>query len=184
MQASEIQVYDDNRLESVGVRLLTPENTTLFEGSFSLMHCAVKGDTMYRGVYAMVLFPVSHPDRFISLRYTDGDDKEREIGIIDDLKGFPDAVQAMVQESMAKHYFECRISRIHSVENRFGLLFFDVETARGRLEFVMPWRGDRAEDYGPSGKVLLDSFDNRYVIPDLSELPPADRDLLASYIYW
>ncbi len=187
MQAPGVQVYDDARLGQVGVRLLTPENTNLFEGSFSLMHCAVQGDTLYRGVYAVVLFPVSQPDRFISLRYTDTNDrneKEREIGIIDDLKVFSQEAQDMVRKSMAKHYFERRIIRIHKIENRFGLLFFKVETTRGKLDFVMPWRGDRAEDYGSSGKVLLDAFDNRYIIPDLSELPEADRDLLASFIYW
>ena len=48
----------------------------------------------------------------------------------------------------------------------------------------MPWRYDRAEDYGTNGKVLLDAYDNRYIIPDLAQLPPADRRAFTSFIYW
>ena len=169
---------------SVGVRYLTPADTTVFEGTFSLMHCQVKGDNLYRGVFAVMLFPISHPDKFISLRHTDVKDKEQEIGIIADLSAFPQEAQQVVRSSLIKHYYERVIQRIFSVEYKFGLLFFDVATGLGRTQFVMPWRGDRAEDYGANGKVLLDAFDNRYIIPDVTQLPAADRRAFTSYIYW
>jgi hypothetical protein len=168
----------------IGVRYLTPETATIFEGTFSLMHCAVKGDTLYRGVFAVLMFPISNPERYISLRYTDDKDKEQEIGVIEDLAVFPKEAQQVVRNSLVKHYYERVIQRIFDVEYKFGLLFFDVETGLGRSQFVMPWRGDRAEDYGANGKVLLDSFDNRYIIPDLSALPAADRRAFTNYIYW
>lgn len=176
--------YDDTRLAGIGVRFLTPAETTIFEGTFSLMHVAVKGDTLYRGVFAVMMFPIRYPDRFVSLRYTDNRDREQEIGVIDDLAAFPEEVRALVRSSMQKHYHEQIISRIFEVENRYGLLFFEVETQLGRGRFVMPWRGDRAEDYGASGKVLLDAYDNRYIIPDLAALPEADRSALMAYVYW
>jgi hypothetical protein len=176
--------YDDARMVTIGVRLLMPSNAKVFEGTFSLMHVAVTGDTTYRGVFAVMMFPIRHPDRFISLRYTDERDREQEIGVIDDLSVFPEEAQALVRGSLVKHYYEQTISRIHSVENRFGLLFFDVETQLGRCSFVMPWRGDRAEEFGASGKVLLDAFDNRYIIRDVDALPAADRNALTSYVYW
>jgi ATP-binding cassette, subfamily B, bacterial len=178
------QLYDDARMVGVGVRLLTPDNTLIFEGTFSLMHCAVKDDTLYRGVFAVMMFPITHPDRYISLRYTDKKDKEQEIGIIADLTGFPEPARLLVQANLIKHYYEQIITRVYDVENKFGLLFFDVETQLGGKQFIMPWRGDRAEDYGANGKVLLDAFDNRYLIPDLSKLPPADRNAFTSFIYW
>ena len=185
MSGADSQTYDDGRLVAMGVRLLTPENTTIFEGTFSLLHCAVKGDTLYRGVFAVLMFPIRYPDRFISLRYTDAEDKEIEVGIIDDLAAFPEEVRRLVLDTLVKHYYEQTITRIYNVENRYGLLFFDVETAQlGRLQFVMPWRGDRAEDFGPNGKTLLDAFDNRYIISDLSALPTADRNAFTSFIYW
>jgi hypothetical protein len=176
--------YDDQRLSGIGIKVLTPENTTLFEGTFSLMHCAVKGDTLYRGVFAVLMFPIRYPNRFVSLRHTDAKDKEREIGLIEDLSVFPEEAQKLVKANLLKHYYEQIVSRVYRVDNKWGLLFFDVETQLGRRQFAMPWRGDRAEDFGPNGKVLLDAFDNRYIIPDVSLLPAADRRAFTSFIYW
>jgi hypothetical protein len=169
---------------SAAVRRLTPANTRIFEGTFSLLHCAVQDDTLYRGVFAVLMFPASHPSRFISLRYNDAEGKTHEIGLIADLSVFPANVQELVQASLEKHYYEHLISRVYSVECEYGILFFDVETQRGREQFVMPWRQDRAEDYGPTGKVLLDALDNRYIIKDVSALPRQDHRRFTNYIYW
>ncbi len=171
-------------LAATGVRRLTPENTTIFEGTFSLLHCAVKGDTTYRGVFAVRMFPIRHVDRFISMHHTDAADKEQEIGIIEDLSPFPEDQRRMVEASLASHYHEQVIRRIFSVTYEYGLLFFVVETQRGREQFVMPWRGDRAEEFGDRGKVLLDATDNRYIIPDVEALPAADRRRFSNYNYW
>ncbi|MDA0989166.1 MAG: hypothetical protein O3A51_00250 [Verrucomicrobia bacterium] len=142
---------------STGVRRLVPVETELFGGEGSSLHCSVKGEPVYRGVFAIRLFPVRHPAHYISLRYTDSDDKDREIGVIEDLAVF---------------------------RHEYGLLFFDVQTQSGRHVMTMPWRGDRAEEYGENGRVLLDALDNRYIIPDLAQLPAADRQHFTSFIYW
>ena len=172
------------RLAATGVRRLIPESTRIFEGTFSLLHCVVEGGVPYRGVFAVRLFPISYPEKFISLDYTDEEDKIQEIGVIEDLKEFPEPVQRLVRASMSKQYYEQVITRVHEVDYHYGLLFFDVETAQGRRQFVMPWRYDRADDYGANGKVLLDALDNRYIIPDLAALPAKDRLRFTSYIYW
>ncbi len=173
------QEYDETQ-----VRWLTPEVTHIFEGTYSLLHCTVKGDTLYRGVFAVRMFPVSYPDKFISLRHHDIEEKVREIGIIPDLNAHPAGAQKLVRASLERHYYEQIISGIHEVRNEFGLLFFDVQTQRGREQFIMPWRHDRAEDYSANGKLLLDVSDNRYIVPDVAELPPADRRRMTKYIYW
>lgn len=180
---SSLAADSDARLIATGVRRLTAATCNVFEGTFSLLHCTVKGDTLYRGVFAVRMFPIRHPDRFIELRYTD-EDKEKEIGVIEDLTTFAADQQALINRSLSNHYYEQVITRIHSVEYKFGLLFFEVETQRGPEKFVMPWRGDRAEDYGEKGKVLLDALDNRYIIPDVEALPALDQRRFTSFIYW
>lgn len=167
-----------------GVRRLLPDTTTIFEGTLSVLHCGIKNDQLYRGVFALRMFPVRHPNRYISLHYTNASDKDCEIGLIEDLGVFPAAQQELVQRDLAAHYCEKLIRRVFEVRYEFGLLFFDVETQRGRDQFVMPWRGDRAEEYGETGRVLLDSLDNRYIIPDVDALPAADRQRFTSFIYW
>ncbi|MEI7436673.1 MAG: DUF1854 domain-containing protein [bacterium] len=177
--------FDDDRLSNMGIRWLAPAVTSIFEGSFSLLHCQVKGDTLYRGVFAVLLFPVSHPNRFISLRYMDTKDKEQEIGIIDDLSQFPPEAKDLVYSNLRKHYYELIITRVYAIREEFNLLFFEVETkSAGRREFSMAWRGDRTEDYGQNGKVLLDALDNRYLILDVTALPAADQRVFTSFIYW
>jgi len=166
------------------VRRLTPDTTHIFEGTFSLLHCAVKDDTLYRGVFTVLLFPVTHPDSFVSLRHTDDKDKVLEIGVIEDLRAFPEDQQKLVRAALSRQYYEQIITRIYTVKCEFGILFFDVETQRGREQFMMPWRIDRAEDYGHNGKVLLDALDNRYIVPDVLALPPADHRRFTSYVYW
>jgi hypothetical protein len=196
-----------NRLASTGTRRLNPGNCQIFQGTFSLLHCTVVGDQIYRAVFASLAFPVSHPDRFICLRYHDSDGKNKDIGVIEDLSAFEPAAQKLILQSLRKHYYEQRVLRVLKIQVRFGLLFFDVLTDRdseghgatgrpgasvqtdahgkgSRQQFTMRWQVDRAQDYGEQGKVLLDTFENRFVIPDLRELPTRDRVRLQRYIYW
>ena len=176
---------DDARLVATGFHRLLPGTTRVFRGAFSLLHCQVEGDAaLYRGVWAVLLFPITHPDQFVSLRYTDADDKEQEIGVIVRLADFSADAQELIRATLVKQYYQQVITGIRGIECRFGLLFFDVETAGGPRAFTMPWRHDRAEDFGSQGKVLLDSLDNRYIIPDLGALPPTDRRKLTGFIYW
>ena len=171
-------------LSSGHVRWLSPETTTFFEGTFSLLHCAVKGDALYRGVFAVRLFPVSYPEQYTSLRYTAEDDKVLEVGVILRLGDFPAEAVRLIRDSLARHYYEQRITDIHEVTCDYGLLFFDVQTPRGRESFIMRWQQDRAEDYGEAGKVMLDVYDNRYVIPDVGQLTLAAQRRLIKYVYW
>ena len=174
----------ESRLAATGVRMLTAADTRVFEGTFSLLHCAVAKENVYRGVFAVRMFPVRHPDRFISLHYTDEEERDQEIGVIVDLGAFAADQQRLIRRSLQMQYQEQIVRRVFDVRSEFGLLFFDVETQRGRTTFVMPWRGDRAEDYGDRGKVLLDAVDNRFIIPDVSALPAGDRLRFCSFVYW
>jgi hypothetical protein len=166
-----------------GVRRLVPESSTIWQGEHNLLHCDVDGER-YDGVFAVRLFPIRHPEQFISLCHTDETDRVREVGVIHDLADFSEDTQALVRRTLAKHYHEQRVERIFRVRLEHGLLFVDAKTDRGREEFIVPWRHDRAEDYDESGKVLLDALDNRYVIQDMRKLPERDRMELTRFIYW
>ena len=168
----------------IGVRWLAPETTEIFEGTFSLLHCSVKGGELYRGVYAVRMFPIRRPGRFIALRCFTPEGGDVEIGVIDKLSDFPKGQRKLIRDSLTKYYHEQIVTRVHRVESEYGLLFFDVETQRGREQFVMPYQTERAEDYGETGKVLLESLGNRYIIPDVSALPPADRRRFTAFVYW
>jgi len=174
-----------HRTTHTEVRRLEPGSIRLFRDENGVLTCDVAGEGVYRGVFCLLLFPVSEPNRFISLRYSDQDDQIHEIGVIENLNKFDPETQAAVRESLTKHYHQKTIRRILNLRCDYGwLLTFEVETDCGKEEFKMRWRHDRAENYGRRGKVLLDVFENRYIIPDVSKLPAKDRRRLTSFIYW
>ena len=184
--ADTVMADQGARLAATGVRQLTPDNTKVFEGTFSLLHCAVMGEDLYRGVFAVLLFPIRHPEHFVSLRYTDLADKEKEIGVIENLKDFPKETQELIRSSLAKQYHEKIVTRVHRIEYKHGLLFFkaDIVPDGEDREFVMYWSYNSAEEYGETGKVLIDVYENRLIIPDVGALPAADRREFQSFIYW
>jgi hypothetical protein len=104
--------------------------------------------------------------------------------MIRDPKLFPPDAQELINRSLARNYYELLVTRIFVVEFKYGLLFFEAETEQGRREFQMRWRYDRTQDFGENGKVLLDVYENRYIIPDISALPKPDREALTRFIYW
>lgn len=171
-------------LQKAGVRVLTPENTRLFTGRLGSLHCVVDNSEAFANVYCLFCFPITFPDRYISVSYTDAAAKEQEIGVILDPAAFPEETRALVTKSLNRHYFEQLIDRIIAVKFEYGLLFLTVETREGKREFMMRWEQSKALDHGKSGKVLLDAHGNRYVIPDMGALPKADRERLVRFIYW
>jgi hypothetical protein len=40
------------------------------------------------------------------------------------------------------------------------------------------------QDFGQHGKILVDLEENRYLLPDVEQLPDVERDLFQRYIYW
>lgn len=179
-------IYQDELLKKTGVRRLDPAQTKIFEGTFSLLHCAVTGDDLYRAVFAVRMFPIRYPDHFISLRFTTPDDKEKEIGIIETLNDFDPEAQVLIRASLVRHYYEQIICGIREIEYKHGLLFFKVVMAADQSErdFMMRWSTNSAEEYGEQGKVLIDVHENRYILPNVNQLPPVERRKFTSYIYW
>jgi len=165
------------------VRYLTPDLCRIHLGTHDALHVTVKNERIYGGVYAAYAFPVANPDEYISLIHTGGEE-EVEIGVIRSLRDFPPEMADLVRQALARRYFVHTITRIRAIGWKYGFVALEVDTDKGPAAFLMPWRTDRAFDYGGRGKVLIDVDDNRYLIPDLERLPPRDRDEFQRYIYW
>jgi hypothetical protein len=170
--------------ERIKVQFLKPEDIKIFRGTFNLMHLTDSKGNLYRGVYAVSAFPILCPNRYIFLFYYDEYDNSSEIGVIENIDIFPEEAREIILEVMRKHYFAYVIQKIYSIKLEFGILHFEVETDKGPKNFDMRWTSHRTLDFGESGKVLLDVFDDRYIIPDVNGLSRADRDLFTRYVYW
>ena len=166
------------------IRYLTPELCRIHLGSLGALHCTVKNEGVYGGVYAVYVFPVAHSDRYISLLQRRPEREDFEVGIIRDLGLFSEEEQRLIRRALARRYFIHTITRIHEIGWKYGFVFMDVDTDKGRVDFLMRWQIDRAVDYGEHGKVLIDANENRYLIPDVSKLSDSERTDFTRIIYW
>jgi hypothetical protein len=166
------------------LRYLTPDMCRVHLGSLGALHVTVVNERIYGGVYALRCLPVRYPREFISLRYLDHEKHEIEVGVIRRLSDFPDDQAQLIRQALKRRYFLHTIQRINQIGWKHGMLRLDVETDKGRIEFLMHWKQDRAVDYGGRGKVLIDVSENQYVIPDMQKLTARERQDFTRYIYW
>lgn len=171
-------------LDGHKLRWLTPENAAIHLGSYDALHVTVVNERIYGGVFALRCMPVHHPDRYISLRYLDGSGREREVGIIRDLSEWPEDAQRLVNDSLQKRYFVHTIKGIDAIKPIGNYLRFQAETDLGPIEFTIRAQSDRVQDYGNGGKMLLDTDENRYLVPDVEKLPESERRLFRRHVYW
>jgi len=166
------------------VRFLAPDMCRIHLGSHGALHVTVKNERIYGGVYAVYAFPVANPDGYVSLIHTVTGADDLEIGIIRNLKDFPDSQADLVRTALRRRYFIHTITRINHIGWQYGFIGFDAETDKGPAKFLMRWRTDRAVDYGRRGKILIDVDENRFLIPDVDALSPRERDEFLRYVYW
>ncbi len=135
-------------------------------------------------VFIVGTFPATHPERYLSVRrwLENGDDVE--VGLIRDLREWPDDCRDIVRQSLQRHYLLRRIQQVHNAKLAAGYLQLDVQTDTGPTQFVMRWTQSQAIDFADNGKMLIDTEDNHFVVPDVDQLPKRDRELFLQYIYW
>jgi ABC-type multidrug transport system ATPase subunit len=165
-------------------RWLTPENCHLSTGSRGALEATLEDSQVFRGVFAVNLFPASNPDDYISLRVWNRDGSEPEIGILRKLNCWPVQAQSLVREALSRRYYLQTVTGFDAIRLELGHLSIAARTDHGPRCFTMRWSQSYVQDFGERGKVLVDLDDNRYLVPDVDALPSRERDLFQRYVYW
>ena len=165
-------------------RWLTPDVANIHLGNRGALHVTVLNDRIYGGVFAVRALPVRFPREYISLRHFDSEKKEQEVGLVRGIDDWPEEVRNLLAQALLRRYFVHVIEEIESIRLVFGHLTFRVRTDHGPGEFMMRWQADRAQDYGPRGKMILDVDENRYLVRDVSALPPKQAKVFRRHVYW
>jgi hypothetical protein len=117
----------------------------------------------------------------ILYRYRDMDSKE--IFLIRSLYQFTPEQANLLGQQLHKRYFSPSISRIYSVKQKMGYLYFEVETSAGRKVFALNdvTRNLRRIDDG-ARIVIIDVDGNRYIIEDVARMLPKDFRRIEPYL--
>jgi len=165
--------------EIISIRKITADNAVFSRTSGGFLALDYDGK-QYGRVDIHRCFPFSDPTRFISVRATDADAKE--IGIIEDLAVLPDDVCGMLEEQMGLRYFTPIIQQVHDIKEEYGYVYWEVTTDRGRCKFTTRMGGGSVFTVGKDRYLVNDIDGNRFEIPDLYALTPAEIKKLDLFI--
>ncbi|HYE62209.1 MAG TPA: DUF1854 domain-containing protein [Phycisphaerales bacterium] len=166
------------------VRWLEPELAQIHLGNWNTLHVTVKNERIYGGVYALRCMPIHFPAGFISLRHLDSSGREVEIGVIRYLGRWPEEAQQLIRDALRRRYLVHTVFSIESISQKGNFLNICAQTDLGPVRFAVRAQPDRAQDFGARGKMLLDTDDNRYFVPDVDALPVKEARLFRRYVYW
>ena len=175
---------DEPRALASTIVWLDPARHRFVVGAHGRIEFWEGADRLAAGVFVVPTFPATRPDEYLSVRGWDDDGEELEIGIVRRLGDWQTSDRQIVGEAVARRTLVRAIRRVHDVRLAHGYLDFDVETDAGRCTFTTRWTQSQAVDFGAAGKLLIDTDDNRWVVPRLDSLPNADREKFERYVYW
>ncbi|MFQ6078160.1 MAG: DUF1854 domain-containing protein, partial [Thermodesulfobacteriota bacterium] len=89
----------------------------------------------------------------------------------------------IVQAELDKRYLGSIIKKIRSVRSDFGTSYWDVDTDRGRREFVVQGVHDNVIWLGERRLLLVDVDGNRFEIPDYLRLDKKSISFLEEMLF-
>ncbi len=159
------------------VQFLDPKLVKISRNQFADMEAELPDGSVHAPVEPVRTFPLTQPDQYISLL----DANKNELGLIEDIKQLRKADRTVLAEELKKCYFMPKITKIHSLEGRFGITQWEAETNSGSVSFDLRSRHDITSLDG--GRLLIKDVDgNRYEIVNYHRLDPKSVALLETQI--
>lgn len=124
------------------------------------------------------LFPRSGLEKYITLLNEEG----IELAIIRDLNTLSPDERAIIEGCLEEYYLIPRVTQITNVREKFGVITLTTETDRGPavIEIRNILHGLRMIH---GNRVLIrDGNDNRYEIPDLTQLDKRSRQFIECFL--
>ena len=130
------------------------------------LRLTIDGDRSYTRIKVVRAAPLTHPEAYICLL----DAKDEEVCLIPDPKELDQQMREIIDEELELRYLTSLVQQVNSVRVEFGTSYWDVETDRGRREFVVQNVTENAQWLGDFRLLLVDVDGNRFEIANLSKL--------------
>ena len=122
-------------------------------------------------------FPITQPDYGISLVDADA----REVVWIENLNDCHDEVCALLRDELAMRDFLPVIERIHGISHNREPSEWDVQTDRGRVQFVLKVMED-VRRLDAKRAMVTDANNVQYLIMNLAQLDTKTRRFMERYL--
>jgi hypothetical protein len=155
---SPIETIHPEKVDSATIRL--------FREPAWRLRMTIDGDRSYTRVKVVRAAPLSEPDRYICFL----DAKDEAICMVKELGEIGSENHELIGEELQKRYLTAYVSRIINLRNEYGVSYWDVDTDRGRREFVAKNVAEHAQWLGETRLFILDVDGNRFEFSDLSKL--------------
>ncbi len=129
------------------------------------------------GATAVRGFPITDRQHGVAILDSDG----HELAWINDLAELASGTRQIIETEFAKREFVPHIRQIVSVSRQTEPCEWDVETDRGRTNFVLKSEDDVRQLDGRRA-MIVDAYGIRYLIPDTSQLDRFSRRTLERYL--
>jgi hypothetical protein len=159
-----------------GPKLQCDESFELTRNAAGRLVLTERSGQVHENVEPMRAFPISDPDKLISLLDSDG----RELACVAVLSKLPAEMAEMIQRELADREFLPRIERIVRVKTHKEPHEWDVITDRGQVQFLL--RDDDIRRLAPTQAILVDMHGVRFYIPDSRQLDAKSRRILSQYL--
>ena len=160
-------------------RLLDSKRIRLSREPKQALQLTIQDERSYSKIRIVRGFPLAHPDQYIAFL----DEKDEEIGMVKDPRELDLQSRRIVEEELAKRYLVSTINKIRSIRTDFGTTYWDVDTDRGRRDFVTQRVQDNVIRLGERRLLLIDVDGNRFEIPDYSSLDKKSAVLLDEVLF-
>lgn len=164
-----------NALTDIGI--LDPAQVILTESGNGYANMEYKGERYPKIKIARAL-PHKMPDKYISI--SDGEGKE--IGIISDMAELDKNSRAVLRKQLDMIYFSPEITKIMSIVDSMGFMYFDTETVQGKRSFAVRDFVRNVRFIDGKRVQITDVDGNRYHIIDISALDPGSLKKLNTFL--
>jgi hypothetical protein len=156
---------------------LTPTEVILGRNEWGQLVLTTSASSHPAAVTPMPLFPISDPERWISLRGPDG----AELACIEDPATLSAESREHLQNELARREFVPVIERIVRVSGTMEPSEWTIETDRGPTSFVLESEED-VRRIGDNQIVIVDAHGTRYHIPDVNAIDAKSRRIIEWYV--
>lgn len=153
---------------------IDPARVRLLRGPRGELRVEIEQDRCLLLSKAVRVFPLSQRQQYVSIL----DPKNKEVCLLEDVDRLDPASRALLDEALADYYRLNRVLRVYSFRSEYRTSYWEVETERGRRDFVVKTGSDTWMRPSEHELLLVDVDGNRFHIPDLRALDPQSNKAL------